>query len=89
MSGRRHLRALLGGSLLVAAIWLLPDLPVADGAGASLALGHGRIVSIGTADPLTGARTAEVLLLEGPRAGETVVADLGGAAGVAGGAGGG
>lgn len=84
MSGRRHLRALLGGAVLVAAIWLLPDLPVADGGGASLALGHGRIVSVGAVDPDTYARTAEVLILDGPRAGETVVADLGGAAGAGG-----
>lgn len=80
MSPGSHLRAVVGGLALLAAVLLLPApapaLPDAPG-GDGLTLEHARIVSIDAVDPETLGRTAEVLILDGARAGETVTADLG------------
>lgn len=74
--GRGHTPAIVGGLLILAALGLVPDLGPASTADPAIRLDHGRITAIGEPDPETGAQPASVLLLDGPRSGETVTADL-------------
>jgi uncharacterized membrane protein len=71
-----HGSAILGGLVIVAALALLPDLGPAGTADPAVRLEHGRITAIGDVDPETAAQPAQVLLLDGARAGETLTADL-------------
>jgi uncharacterized membrane protein len=73
---RGHSPAILGGLLILVALALVPDLGPAATADPSIRLDHGRITAIGETDPEIGAQPASVLLLDGPRVGETVTADL-------------
>ena len=84
-----HLRALAGGALLLVLLWLLPSPAPASQAATGLTLEHGRITALGALDPVTGSQTAAVQILDGPRAGEAVVAEISGAAGALGPGGGG
>jgi uncharacterized membrane protein len=72
-----HVRAVLGGLLLLVLLMLVPDVSLPAQQVTSNLL-HGRILTIGAADPATGQQNAQVEILEGPRAGEKVTADLGG-----------
>ena len=72
-----HLRAILGGLLLLAVLWLIPDPSLVRPDGESVTLVHGRVLSVASADPATGLQTARVEILDGERAGEEVTADLG------------
>lgn len=74
--GKGHGPAILGGLVILAALALLPDLGPAASADPTIRLDHGRVTTIGDVDPETGAQAASVLLLDGPRVGETVTADL-------------
>lgn len=78
---RRQLTAIAGGLVLLAALLFIPDRLIPSAAvvrsGEEMVLGHGRVVRIDATDPESGARTAVVLILDGERAGEEVVADLG------------
>ena len=76
-SAAAHLRAILGGLLLLAALWLIPDPSLVRPGVEAVALVHGRVLSIAAADPETGLQTARVEILDGERAGEEVTADLG------------
>lgn len=62
--------------MLLAALALIPDLGPAPTGDPAIQLDHGRLTAIGETDPRTGAQAGSVLLLDGPRAGETVRADL-------------
>lgn len=75
-----HIRAIIGGLLLLALLWLIPDAAMAPAGGEAVTLAHARIVSIANADPETGLRTAQAVILDGERAGEEVTADLGSSA---------
>ncbi len=75
-----HIRAIIGGLLLLALLWLIPDAAMAPAGGEGVTLAHARIVSIANADPETGLRTAQAVILDGERAGEEVTADLGSSA---------
>jgi uncharacterized membrane protein len=75
-----HIRAIIGGLMILALLWLIPDAAMAPGGGERVTLAHGRIVSVAPADPETGLRTAKVAILDGERAGEEVTADLGSSA---------
>ncbi len=77
----RQAGALVGGGLLLLALWLAPDLAPAGLGGSSVELAHGRVVALpapGT-DPMES--SARVLILEGPRAGEVLEAALQGPVG--------
>ena len=74
--GRGHAPAILGGLVLLVAIALLPDLAPKSQADPAIRLDHGRITAIGATLPGAGGQSVHVLLLDGPRAGETVTADL-------------
>ena len=76
MALRAHLPAILGGLVILGALWLLPDIGPAATADPPVRLFHARVVSIGEASPETGRQTASVVLLDGPRAGEEVSADV-------------
>jgi len=71
-----HTLAILGGIILIIALSLLPDLGPSTGVEPPIRLDHGRITAIRPADPDSGAQSASVLLVDGPRNGETVTADL-------------
>ena len=75
-----HIRAIIGGLILLALLGLIPDAAMAPTGGETVTLEHGRIVSVSDADAETGLRTAQVVILEGERAGEEVTADLGSSA---------
>ena len=81
-----HVRAIIGGLILLTLLWLIPDAAVAPGQE-TVTLEHGRIVSVAAADPETGIATAQVEILDGERAGERVTAEIAGATGAEAGAG--
>jgi uncharacterized membrane protein len=72
-----HVRAVIGGLLILTLLMLVPDVSLPAQQVTSNLL-HGRIVTIDAADPVSGQQSAEVEILDGPRAGERVSADLGG-----------
>jgi uncharacterized membrane protein len=72
-----HVRAILGGLVLLALLWLIPEPAPQTAAGESVTLAHGRVVAVAPADPETGMQTAQVTILDGEREGETVTADVG------------
>lgn len=74
--GGGHGLAIVAGFFILLVLFLLPDLGPPASSTAEVLLGHGRIVEIGDTDPETGSQSGSVLLLDGPRAGETVTADL-------------
>ena len=78
-----HVRAIIGGLFLLALLWLIPDPTLPAVGGGAGTLEHGRVESVGSADPETGTQTAEVIILGGERDGERVTAEVG-AGGVAG-----
>jgi uncharacterized membrane protein len=75
-----HVHAIVGGLFLLVLLWLIPD-PAAIPAAEGVTLEHARVVTVSPADPETGVVTAEVLILDGPRAGEQVRAEVAGATG--------
>lgn len=78
---RRNLPALVGGALLLVGLLLLPDLGPRPTVGSPVELAQGRIVELVETggDPMVA--DSMVLLLSGPRAGETVPAYLEGPSG--------
>jgi uncharacterized membrane protein len=76
-----NLPALLGGFALVLALLALPDLGPATRPQTGIELGHGRIVDLLPAGEDPAAPEALVLLLDGPREGETLEAFLQGPSG--------
>ena len=78
-----HEGAILGGLLLLVALFLLPDLGPGTAPGATVRLEHGRIVELRAVDPVTGAQMALVEYVDGPEAGERVEADIQSSAGPA------
>lgn len=76
-----HLPAVIGGLALVVALLLLPDLGPATRPETGIELGHGRIVELLETGDDPAAPEALVLLLDGPRAGETLEAFLQGPSG--------
>lgn len=74
--GGGHAFAIAGGLVILALLLLLPDLGPATSSDSAITLHHGRIMAIGEPDPDTGGQPASVLLLDGARTGETLVADL-------------
>lgn len=75
-----HVRAIVGGLLLLALLGLIPDAALAPTGGETATLAHGRIVSITEANAETGVRQARVVIIEGDRTGEEVTAELGSSA---------
>ncbi|HUR01755.1 MAG TPA: YibE/F family protein [Nonomuraea sp.] len=73
---RGHLPAILGGLFLLAALALLPELGPPASPGPTTRLEHGRITAISQPNPETGGVSAQIMILEGDRAGQTVTGDL-------------
>jgi uncharacterized membrane protein len=71
---RAHEGALLGGLLLLAGLFLLPDLGPGLAPGSTVRLEHGRIIEIGAIDPDTGAQSAVVQVVDGPDSGDRLEA---------------
>ena len=71
-----HVRAILGGLILLALLWLIPE-PTPPARVEAVTVAHGRVESVAPADPDTGIQTARVTILGGERDGEVVMADIG------------
>jgi uncharacterized membrane protein len=79
---RRHAAALAGGLLIVVALfWLVPDLAPRPSDEPLVELAHGRIVRMLPETEVTTDPDVEVVIVEGPREGETLQAYLQGPSG--------
>jgi uncharacterized membrane protein len=73
---REHEGAILGGLLLLVALFLLPDLGPGALPGSTVTLEHARIVAIGSVDQAPGLETATVVIIDGPNGGQTLDANI-------------
>jgi len=73
---QRHVVAIAGGLLLIALVLLMPDLEPALGGDAVVELAHARIVEIAPPAEEGAAPTAVVEILDGPRAGQIIEANV-------------
>ena len=79
---RRNARALIGGSVLLVGLWLLPDLAPPPAEPPPVQLAHGRILEFLPADPNDPTLPdVRVSVLDGPRAGQTLEGYVQGPAG--------
>ena len=79
---RRNARALLGGAVLLLGLWLLPDLAPPPAEPPPVQLAHGRIEAFLPVDPNDPSLPdVRVVVLDGPRAGETLEGYVQGPAG--------
>jgi uncharacterized membrane protein len=78
---RRNARALLGGLLILFAIWLVPDLTPPSSAPPPVILVHARIVELLASADQPGEPDARVMVVEGPDAGKMLDAFLQGPSG--------
>lgn len=78
---RRNARALLGGLMILFAIWLIPDLTPPSSAPPPVILVHARIVELLATADQPGQPDARVMVVEGPDAGKMLDAFLQGPSG--------
>jgi uncharacterized membrane protein len=78
---RRNARALLGGLVILFAIWLIPDLTPPSSAPPPVILVHARIVELLATADQPGEPDARVMVVEGPDAGKMLDAFLQGPSG--------
>jgi uncharacterized membrane protein len=78
---RRNARALLGGLVILFAIWLIPDLTPPSSAPPPVILVHARIVELLATADQPGQPDARVIVVEGPDAGKMLDAFLQGPSG--------
>jgi uncharacterized membrane protein len=78
---RRNARALAGGFLLLTVLWLIPDLTPPSSIPPPVRLVHGKITALLESNGEPGAPDAQVMIVDGPDAGETLDAVLQGPSG--------
>jgi uncharacterized membrane protein len=78
---RRHAPALLGGLIILAALWLVPDLTPPSSIPPPVTLVHARVVELLPTSGQPGEPDARVLVLDGPNAGAEMDAYLQGPSG--------